>query len=103
MSLLLDTRGGGGLEGHFFGMCVQAYLPKSYTWSSKKMTYSYTWLNKMLTNSHTFLWYLYTFFAVCKQSLQINIAILVFELNIWAKIWVFQAGMSENGTIKKQI
>ena len=35
------------------------------------------------------LWFLYTLFAVCKQSLQINKSILVSELNIWAKICVF--------------
>ena len=28
----------------------------------------------------------YTLFAVCKQSSQINITILIAELNIWAKI-----------------
>ena len=43
----------------------------------------------MFTYSNTVLWLLYTLFAVCKQSLQINITILVSELNIWAKIWVF--------------
>ena len=43
----------------------------------------------MFTYSYTVLWFLYTLFTVCKQSSQINITILVFELNIWAKTWVF--------------
>ena len=57
-------------------------------------------IEQMFT-SYTALWFLYNLFAVCKQSLQINITILVSELNIWAKICFFQTGMSENGTIHK--
>ena len=86
------TRGGGG--GNFRVVLVRVCgpdfwnLPQSYTWSSKKMTYSYTWLNNLFTYSYTILWFLYTLFAV-KQSLQINITVLVSELNTWAKKWVF--------------
>ena len=43
-------------------------LSHLYTWSSKKGTFSYTWLNKI----------------------HIHITILVSDLNIWAKIWVFR-------------
>ena len=50
-------------------------------WSLEKI-YSYNLLNKMFTCSYIVLWFLYTLFAVCKHSLQINITILVSELNI---------------------
>ena len=59
------------------------------------MTYSFTWFNKMVTYSYTFLWFLYTLIAVCKQSWQLHITILVSELNIWAKFEHFQTVMSE--------
>ena len=39
---------------------------------------------------------MYTLFAVCKQSLQINVTILVSE----QKYKHFQTGVSENGTIQ---
>ena len=43
------------------------------------MAYSYTCLNKMFTYSYTVL--LYTHFAVCKQSLQKYITVLVSEFS----------------------
>ena len=90
---LLGGGGGGNLRVILVRVARASFfflnLSQSYASSSKKMTYSYTWLNKMFTYSYTVLWFLYPLFAVCKQSLQINITILVSELNIWAKIWVF--------------
>ena len=49
----------------------------------EKMTYSFAWLNKML-HMHT----LFFDFYIPSLLSVINIAILVSELNIWAKIWV---------------
>ena len=56
-------------------------LPHSYTWSSKKDLFIYL----IEQNVYIFMYcllILYTLFAVCKQSLQIIITILVSELNI---------------------
>ena len=69
---------------HLFLIRIANY--QSYTWSSKKNTYLCTWLNEMFTNLYTVLWFVYTFF--CKQSLQINITILVFWAEYLSKIWV---------------
>ena len=57
-------------------------LPQSYTWSSKKNDLIIYLIDQ---NVYIFIYcslLLYTLFAVCKQSLQINITILVSELNI---------------------
>ena len=85
------TLGGGGGGGVILVRCWSQFFETypNHILGRKKMTYSYTWLNKMFTYSYTVLWFLYTLFAVCIQSLQINITILVSELNISAKIWVF--------------
>ena len=64
-------------------------LSQSYTWSSKNMTYSYTRLNKMFTYSYTVLLFDFSIpslLSVYKRSLPINITILVYGLNISAKI-----------------
>ena len=79
--------GGGGGGGNLrvilvrVGGPVFGNLPHSYTWSSKKDLFIYL----IEQNVYIFMYcllILYTLFAVCKQSLQIIITILVSELNI---------------------
>ena len=74
--LYRSSGGGGGVAwGKFWYWCAAQFF-ETYP-SLQKVTYSYTWLSKMFTYSYTVLWFLYTLFSVCKQSLQINITILV--------------------------
>ena len=95
-----SSRGGGNLG----IILVRVYKPvfwnppQSYTWSSKKND---VFIYLIEQNAYIFIYcsliFMYTLFAVCKQSLQINITIFVSELNIWAKIWVFS-----NRDVRKQ-
>ena len=83
-------RGGGGNLGVILvRICEPVFwnLPQSYILGLRKND---LFIYLIEQNVYIFIYmYCYTLFAVCKQSLQINIKILISELSIWPKTWVF--------------
>ena len=82
--MVLCVWGGDNLRIILVRVCGPVFLniPQSNAWSSKKRPIHILDLTKCLHIHILFFDFLYTIFAVCKQSLQNIITILVSELNI---------------------
>ena len=97
------SRGGGGVSwGLFWYGCASQFFetcPNHIPRLRKKWPINILDLTKCLHIHILFFDFIYTLFAVCKQSLQINITIWFLSWISEQKYEYFQTGMSENGTI----